>query len=77
MANNDKGTLKDGGQVLFDYSQERNYNAKIMVFGIGGGGCNAVRTMMASQIEGVDFIVGNTDAQALKDSPVKMKLQMD
>lgn len=76
MANNLKGSALDGGQALFDYSRDRKYGAKIMVFGVGGGGCNAVRTMMASNIEGVEFLVGNTDAQALRNSPVKMKIQI-
>lgn len=42
-------------------------NAEIKVIGVGGGGGNALRHMMESSIEGVEFICANTDAQALKD----------
>ena len=42
-----------------------DFNAKIKVIGVGGGGGNAVNNMVASQLEGVDFICANTDAQAL------------
>ncbi len=52
------------------------YRAKIKVFGVGGGGGNAVNNMIVSGLEGVEFIVGNTDAQALASnrSPIKMQL---
>ena len=40
--------------------------AKIKVVGVGGGGCNAVNRMIESGVKGVEFIVANTDAQALK-----------
>lgn len=42
-------------------------NAEIKVVGVGGGGCNAVRHMMTSSIDGVHFICANTDAQSLND----------
>src|SRR5437016_1010340 len=50
--------------------------ARIKVVGIGGGGGNAVNTMIAAGLPGVDFIAANTDAQALKAnlSPIKMQL---
>jgi len=51
-------------------------NAVIKVIGIGGGGCNAVNHMVASTIEGVEFICANTDAQALENSNVKTILQL-
>jgi len=50
--------------------------AKIKVIGIGGGGCNAVNTMIASRLEGVEFIVANTDLQALGNSLASTKLQL-
>lgn len=51
--------------------------AKIKVIGLGGGGCNAINTMMtASQIQGVDFIGVNTDAQALLTCTAPMKVQI-
>jgi cell division protein FtsZ len=54
------------------YSQ----NAVIKVLGVGGGGGNAVRHMVASGIEGVDFICCNTDAQALRNANVRTALQI-
>ena len=42
-------------------------SAEIKVIGVGGGGGNAVRHMMESAVDGVEFICANTDAQALKD----------
>src|SRR5687768_5895400 len=51
--------------------------AKIKVIGLGGGGGNAVSRMMAAQFTGVDFIVANTDVQALRASPAPVKFQLD
>ena len=48
----------------------------IKVIGVGGGGSNAVNTMYDRGIQGVDFIVCNTDAQALDASPVPVKVQL-
>lgn len=50
--------------------------AKIRVVGVGGGGGNAVANMIAEQIEGVDFIVVNTDYQALEANPAPTKIQI-
>ena len=49
---------------------------KIMVIGVGGAGGNAIANMMHSEIEGVDFIVANTDAQALSSSPAEKRIQL-
>ena len=46
------------------------------MIGIGGGGCNAVRHMIASNVDGVDFICANTDAQSLNDMPEATILQL-
>ncbi len=53
--------------------------AKIKVVGVGGGGCNAINTMIAANLEGVEFIAANTDMQALKNSraPIRMQLGAD
>jgi cell division protein FtsZ len=48
----------------------------IKVLGVGGGGCNAVNYMFSQGIKGCSFVVCNTDAQALKGSPVPVKIQM-
>lgn len=67
------------GQVFFDYTDEpesESYQARIKVIGAGGGGGNAVSTMFREGVTGVEFIVANTDAQALKASPVPNRLQI-
>jgi cell division protein FtsZ len=51
-------------------------NAVIKVVGVGGGGGNAVEHMVAENIEGVEFICANTDAQALKKSNAQVKIQL-
>jgi cell division protein FtsZ len=51
-------------------------SAKIKVIGIGGGGGNAVNTMISYKLKGVDFIAANTDAQALKVSSAPLKIQL-
>ncbi len=50
--------------------------AKIKVVGVGGGGGNAVANMIAEQMEGVEFIAVNTDAQALGANPAPLKIQI-
>jgi cell division protein FtsZ len=50
--------------------------ARISVFGIGGAGGNAVNNMIAAGLQGVDFIVANTDAQALTTSKAERIIQM-
>ena len=50
--------------------------AKIKVIGIGGGGCNAVNRMIESNVEGVEFIVANTDLQVLNTSKAPHKIQI-
>lgn len=50
--------------------------AKIKVIGVGGGGGNAVNTMMGSHLQGVDFIVANTDMQALQGNRAPLKMQL-
>lgn len=48
----------------------------IRVVGVGGGGCNAVKHMSDFDLQGVELICANTDVQALKNNPVKLKLQL-
>lgn len=52
------------------------YGAKIKVIGVGGGGCNAVNTMIKSGLAGVEYIVANTDAQALNANLAPTKIQL-
>jgi cell division protein FtsZ len=49
---------------------------RIAVIGVGGGGGNAIANMIAAQVQGVDFIVANTDAQALNASPAERRIQL-
>ena len=61
---------------MFELVDSIPKNAEIKVIGIGGGGCNAVRHMMESNIDGVDFICANTDAQSLNDMSRATVLQL-
>jgi len=61
---------------MFELAESNIKNAVIKVVGIGGGGGNAVEHMMASAIEGVEFICANTDAQALKNSRANTLIQL-
>ncbi|MCS6986924.1 MAG: cell division protein FtsZ [Sphingomonadaceae bacterium] len=49
---------------------------RITVFGVGGAGCNAVANMIADGLQGVDFVVANTDAQSLSLSPAERRIQL-
>ena len=49
---------------------------RIAVIGVGGAGGNAIANMIAASVEGVDFIVANTDAQALNSSPAERRIQL-
>ena len=63
---------------MFEIAQDeqKNSGAKIKVVGVGGGGCNAVNTMIKSGLQGVEFIVANTDSQALAANLAPTKLQL-
>ncbi len=60
--------------MLFEFAKEKG--SIIKVIGVGGGGSNAVNHMFKQGIKGVDFMVCNTDAQALDISPVPNKIQL-
>jgi len=61
---------------MFELVESANQTAIIKVIGVGGGGGNAVEHMLKGDIEGVDFICANTDAQALKNSSARTILQL-
>ena len=69
--NNKQNTMDD----LIKFSPKQNTSI-IKVIGVGGGGSNAVNYMFKQGIEGVDFVVCNTDMQALSASPVPVKVQL-
>ena len=64
----------DFGSISFDLP--KNQSNVIKVIGVGGGGSNAINHMFKQGIKGVDFIVCNTDSQALQNSPVPNKIQL-
>ena len=61
---------------MFELMDAVSQNAVIKVLGVGGGGGNAVRHMVSTGIDGVDFVCCNTDAQALRTSNVRTALQI-
>jgi len=61
---------------MFELLDSVPQSAVIKVVGVGGGGGNAVRHMINNQVDGVDFVCANTDAQALKDVHAKTLLQL-
>lgn len=63
-------------EINMTFTLPKNQNSIIKVIGVGGGGSNAVNHMFRQGIRGVEFIVCNTDAQALETSPVPIKVQL-
>jgi cell division protein FtsZ len=61
---------------IFEFEEIKDNSAKIKVVGIGGGGCNAVNSMIASNLQGVEFIAINTDTQSLELSLAHKRLQI-
>jgi len=59
-----------------DFQMPKNQSSQIKVMGIGGGGSNAVNYMFENGIKGVDFVICNTDSQALEASAVPIKIQL-
>ncbi len=64
----------DFGSISFDLP--KNQSNVIKVIGVGGGGSNAINHMFKLGIKGVDFVICNTDSQALQNSPVPNKIQL-
>ncbi len=61
---------------MFELEENISIGANIKVVGVGGGGSNAVSTMIDSELDGVDFIVANTDIQALNANKATGKIQL-
>ncbi|WP_298266773.1 cell division protein FtsZ [Geobacter sp.] len=61
---------------MFEFDESIDQCAKIKVVGVGGGGGNAVNTMIENKIQGVEFIVANTDVQALRSNRAPAKIQI-
>jgi cell division protein FtsZ len=77
MADLYDGIHSDSDEKLrLTIDEQARAGARIKVIGVGGGGGNAVARMVQAGLSGVEFIVANTDAQALKSSPAPMKIQI-
>jgi cell division protein FtsZ len=61
---------------MIEFDENKNLAAKVKIIGIGGGGNNALSTMISYQLTGVEFIAANTDAQALAANMAPFKLQL-
>src|SRR5882672_5875348 len=74
----EKNTLTDNidTSIKFLFDEGIRLGACIKVVGVGGGGSNAVNRMIDAGLGGVDFLVANTDVQALKQSRAPVKLQI-
>src|SRR5688500_19363866 len=66
----------DTSTLRLKLDEEGRTGARIKVVGVGGGGSNAVNRMVASGLDGVEFIVANTDLQSLRLNPAPNKLQI-
>jgi cell division protein FtsZ len=75
MAVDQRGEIRSGS-IMFDDSEQPLSGANIKVIGIGGGGTNAVNRMIEAGIQGVQFLVANTDLQSLKSAQSSVKLQI-
>src|SRR6476660_6727067 len=75
MSVDQRGEIRSGS-IVFDESEQRVSGASIKVVGIGGGGGNAINRMIEAGIQGVQFLVANTDLQSLKASQASVKLQI-
>ncbi len=69
-------TMLYGGREMFELIEKLAPNAVIKVIGVGGGGGNAVAHMLNANIEGVEFVVANTDSQAMKSCGSRTHLQL-
>jgi cell division protein FtsZ len=67
---------KSDSAIRISFNEEARNDAKIKVIGVGGGGGNAVNRMIDAGVEGIEFIVANTDLQALRMSHAPVKLQL-
>jgi cell division protein FtsZ len=68
--------MTNDSSIRISFNDEAKNDAKIKVIGVGGGGGNAVNRMIDAGVEGIEFIVANTDLQALRMSHAPVKLQL-
>src|SRR2546427_4169094 len=67
---------KETNEIRISYNDDSRNDARIKVIGVGGGGNNAVNRMIDSGMDGIEFIVANTDLQALRMSRAATKIQL-
>jgi len=67
---------KEENDIRISFNEDARNDAKIKVIGVGGGGNNAVNRMIDAGLEGIEFIVANTDLQALRMSRAALKIQL-
>jgi cell division protein FtsZ len=67
---------RDETGIRISFNEEPRNDAKIKVIGVGGGGGNAVNRMIDAGVEGIEFVVANTDLQALRMSRAPVKIQL-
>ncbi|HUO25956.1 MAG TPA: cell division protein FtsZ [Candidatus Aquilonibacter sp.] len=68
--------MTNDSTIRISFNEEPHNDAKMKVIGVGGGGSNAVNRMIDAGVEGIEFIVANTDLQALRMSRAPVKLQL-
>ncbi len=68
--------ISENKDIRIQFNEDPRNNAKIKVIGVGGGGGNAVNRMIDAALEGVEFLVANTDMQALQLSHAPIKIQL-
>src|SRR5258706_5942110 len=72
----DPSQLNESRRLRLQLEEDRRAGARIKVIGVGGGGGNAVNRMVRVGLDGVEFIVANTDLQALANNAAPVKLQI-
>src|SRR5947209_16172718 len=68
--------MKTENGIRISFNEDARNDAKIKVIGVGGGGNNAVNRMIDAGMEGIEFVVANTDLQALRMSHAAVKIQL-
>src|SRR5450432_3503819 len=68
--------MENPNNIRISFQDDARNDARIKVIGVGGGGCNAVNRMIDAGVEGVEFVVANTDLQALRMSRAAVKIQL-
>jgi cell division protein FtsZ len=68
--------MTNDASIRISFNEETRNDAKIKVIGVGGGGGNAVNRMIDAGVEGIEFVVANTDLQALRMSRAPVKIQL-